>query len=202
MHSMDGFQLCQKVKTNERTSHIPVILLTAKTMPENEISGLNAGADDYIRKPFNPTILIARIRRLLDLGKQLKEYYSRKVTLQPTNIEITPYDEKFLHKAMSYIEANLLNPDLTTESLGLELGMSHSTLFRKIKALTGLSISEFIRSIRLKRAAQLLESSHLTVAEAAFQTGFSELKYFRMYFKKQFGCLPSQYGKPQKVRTL
>lgn len=195
MDKMDGFEFCNKIKNNEKTSHIPVILLTAKTMPENELSGLDAGADDYIKKPFNPTILIARVRRLLESRKKLKEYYSRKVTLQPTNVEITSYDEKFLQKAMAYIEANLLNPELSTESLGLELGMSHSTLYRKIKALTGQSINGFIRSIRLKRAAQLLESGEFTVAEVAFETGFSEVKYFRTYFKEQFGCLPSEYAR-------
>lgn len=199
MANMNGFELCQKVKHNEKTSHIPVILLTAKIMPENELSGLDAGADDYIKKPFNPIILIARVRRLLESHKQLKEYYSRKVTLQPTNIEITPYDEKFLQKAMTYIEANLLNPDLCADSLGFELGMSHSTLYRKLKALTGHSINEFVRSIRLKRAAQLLESGEFSISEVASQTGFSEVKYFRTYFKEQFGCLPSEYPKSKSV---
>lgn len=202
MEQMDGFDLCNRLKNNEKTSHIPVILLTAKTMPEHELSGLHAGADDYIRKPFNPTILIARVRRLLESHKKLKEYYGRKITLQPTNVEITSYDEKFLQKAMSYIEANLLSSELSTESLGHELGMSHSTLYRKIKALTGQSINGFIRSIRLKRAAQLLESGEYSVAEAAFETGFSEVKYFRTYFKEQFGCLPSEYAKSKNTTPL
>lgn len=195
MDKMDGFELCYKVKNNVATSHIPVILLTAKNMPESELSGLDAGADDYIKKPFNPILLVARIRRLLESRKKLKEYYGKKVTLQPTNVEITPFDEKFLQKAMTYIEANLLNPELTTESLGYELGMSHSRLYRKLKALTGLTIQEFIRSIRIKRAAQLLETGEYNVSEAAVQTGFSEMKYFRNYFKEQFGCLPSEYFK-------
>jgi signal transduction histidine kinase/ligand-binding sensor domain-containing protein/AraC-like DNA-binding protein len=201
MESMDGFEVCRRIKTNERTSHIPVILLTAKILPENELLGLKNGADDYIKKPFNPTILTARMHRLLDARKQLKEYYSRKVTLQPTNIEITPYDEKFLKKAMSFIEANLLTPGLNNESLEAELGMSHSTLYRKLKALTGLSIHEFIRSIRLKRAAQLLESGEVSVSEAAYQTGFSEMKYFRAYFKGQFGCLPSEYVRTRNPQS-
>lgn len=195
MQEMDGFELCQSIKTNEKTSHIPVILLTAKVMPEDELLGLKNGADDYIKKPFVPSILTARIKRQLEARKQLREYYSRKVTLQPTNIEITPYDEKFLKKAMAFIENNLLNPEFHNECLEKELGMSHSTLYRKLKALTGLSIHEFIRSIRLKRAAQLLESGSITVSEAAYQTGFSEMKYFRLYFKNQFGCLPSEYLK-------
>lgn len=193
MDTIDGFEVCHNVKNNTHTSHIPVILLTAKNMPENELSGFNVGADDYIKKPFNPAILVARVKRLLESRKQLKEYYSRKVTLQPTNIEITPYDEAFLQKAMTYVENNLQNQDLTTESLGVELAMSHSTLYRKLKALTGLTINEFIRSIRIKRAAQLLETGEYSVSEAAFETGFSEVKYFRNYFKEQFGCLPSEY---------
>jgi DNA-binding response OmpR family regulator len=201
MENTDGFEVCNSVKNNVRTSHIPVILLTAKNMPENELTGLSAGADDYIKKPFNPIILIARVRRLLDSCKRLKEYYSRKITLQPTNIEITPYDEKFLQKAMTYVEANLQNTDLSAELLGRELGMSHSTLYRKLKALTGQSINEFIRSIRIKRAAQLLETGEYTVSEAAFQTGFSEVKYFRNYFKDQFGCLPSEYSKSSRETT-
>jgi len=202
MGTIDGFEVCNQVKNNIRTSHIPVVLLTAKNMPENELSGLSAGADDYIKKPFNPIILIARVRRLLESRKQLKEYYSKKVTLQPTNVEITPYDEKFLQKAMTYIEANLLDPNLSAESLGNELAMSHSTLYRKIKALTGQSIHEFMRSIRIKRAAQLLETGQYTVSEAAFQTGFSEVKYFRGYFKDQFNCLPSEYAKAKKEEII
>jgi signal transduction histidine kinase/ligand-binding sensor domain-containing protein/DNA-binding response OmpR family regulator len=198
---MDGFALCQQIKTNEKTSHIPVILLTAKIMPENELLGLKNGADDYIKKPFIPSILHARIGRQLEARKHLKEYYSRKVTLQPTNIEITSYDEKFLKKAMAFIEDNLLNSEFNNESLEKELGMSHSTLYRKLKALTGLSIHEFIRSIRLKRAAQLLESGSVSVSEAAYQTGFSEMKYFRSYFKSQFGCLPSEYLKTKTPKT-
>ena len=194
MPAMDGFELCRRIKTNEKTSHIPVILLTAKIMPENELQGLSTGADDYIKKPFIPSILDARIKSLLKARKQLKEYYSRKITLQPTNLEITSYDEVFLKKAMTFIEVNLLNPEFNNESLEKELGMSHSTLYRKIKALTGMSIHEFIRSIRLKRAAQLLESG-CSISEAAYQTGFSEMKYFRSYFKAQFGCLPSEYVK-------
>jgi signal transduction histidine kinase/CheY-like chemotaxis protein/AraC-like DNA-binding protein len=201
MENMDGFELCNKVKNNVRTSHIPVILLTAKNMPESELSGLDAGADDYIKKPFNPIILIARVRRLLESRKQLKEYYSKKITLQPTNIEITNHDEKFLQKAMAYVEANLLNPDLSAESLGYEMAMSHSTLYRKLKALTGQSINEFTRAIRLKRAAQLLETGQYSVADAALQTGFSEVKYFRNYFKAQFGCLPSEYARTTNKST-
>lgn len=199
MEKIDGFEVCHSIKNNVHTSHIPVILLTAKNMPENELSGFNVGADDYIKKPFNPTILLARIKRLLESRKQLKEYYSRKVTLQPTNIEITSYDEAFLQKAMNYVEANLQNQNLTTESLGLELAMSHSTLYRKLKALTGLTINEFIRSIRIKRAAQLLETGEYSVSEAAFETGFSEVKYFRNYFKEQFGCPPSEYTTRKKT---
>jgi signal transduction histidine kinase/ligand-binding sensor domain-containing protein/DNA-binding response OmpR family regulator len=200
MPEMDGFEFCQRIKTNEKTSHIPVILLTAKIMPENELFGLTHGADDYIKKPFVPSILAARINRQLEGRKQLKEYYSKRVTLQPTNIEITSYDEKFLKKAMAFIEANLLNPGFNNEALEKELGMSHSTLYRKLKALTGLSIHEFIRSIRLKRAAQLLESG-VSVSEAGYQTGFSEMKYFRSYFKAQFGCLPSEYLKKRAQKT-
>lgn len=200
MAEMDGFEFCHHIKTNEKTSHIPVILLTAKIMPENELFGLRNGADDYIKKPFIPSILHARIKRQLAARKLLKEYYSRKVTLQPTNIEITPFDEKFLKKAMAFIEDNLQNAAFNNESLEKELGMSHSTLYRKVKALTGLSIQEFIRSIRLKRAAQLLESG-LSVSEAAYQTGFSEMKYFRAHFKAQFGCLPSEYTRAKTSTT-
>ncbi len=199
MEKIDGFEVCHNVKNNVNTSHIPVLLLTAKNMPENELSGFNVGADDYVKKPFNPAILIARVKRLLESRKQLKEYYGRKITLQPTNIEITSYDEIFLQKAMTYVEANLQNQDLTTESLGLELAMSHSTLYRKLKALTGLTINEFIRSIRIKRAAQLLETGEYSVSEAAFETGFSEVKYFRNYFKEQFGCPPSEYMTHKKT---
>lgn len=200
MPGMDGYALSRQLKMDERTSHIPLILLTARTMPQYELEGLETGADDYIKKPFHMGVLQARIHRLLVSRRRLQAYYSRKVTLQPTEVEITPQDEQFLQKAITLVEDNLLNQALNTQFLASGLYMSDSTLYRKLKALTGQTIQDFIRSIRLKRAAQLLEA-HVSVTEAAYQTGFSDPKYFRTCFKKQFGCTPSAYSRSPRIST-
>ncbi len=194
MPEMTGTTLCTKLKSDARTSHIPVILLTARTPLIFKIEGLETGADDYITKPFNLNILEARVWNLLESRQLLRERYRKEINLQPVNVAITSPDEKFLSKAMSYIEKNIAESNLSVEDLGREVGMSRVTLYRKIKALTNQSAVEFIRTIRLKRAAQLLEQNKLNVSEIAYMVGFMDIDYFRRCFKEQYGYTPKEYA--------
>ncbi|MGE6219484.1 two-component regulator propeller domain-containing protein [Nubsella zeaxanthinifaciens] len=190
----DGITLCKTLKTDTRTSHIPVVLLTARTPIIFNIEGLETGADDYITKPFNLNMLEARIWNLLDNRQKLRERYSKEVTLQPTNVAITSPDEKFLEKIMAFIEKNIAEPELSVEELGNVAGMSRVTLYRKIKALTNQTAIEFIRSVRLKRAAQLLQQNKFNVNEVAYMVGFSDVDYFRRCFKEEFKLTPKEYA--------
>jgi len=193
MPGMDGFELCEKIKKEERTAHIPIILLTAKTADQFKIKGLTTGADAYLTKPFNPEELKTRVYSLLKNRKMLKESFSKKVKLEPTDIEISSYEEDFLNKAVQIVEKQMHEADFNTEVLASSLNMSSSTLYRKLKQLTGMSTSIFIRTIRLKRAAQLLADPQKTIAEISVQVGISDLKYFRKCFRELFGSSPSDY---------
>lgn len=190
----DGITLCKNLKTDTKTSHIPVVLLTARTPIIFNIEGLETGADDYITKPFNLNMLEARVWNLLDNRQKLRERYSKEVTLQPTNVAITSPDEKFLEKIMAFIEKNIAEPELSVEELGNVAGMSRVTLYRKIKALTNQTAIEFIRSVRLKRAAQLLQQNKFNVNEVAYMVGFSDVDYFRRCFKEEFKLTPKEYA--------
>lgn len=193
MPEMTGTTLCGKIKSDARTSHIPVILLTARTPLIYKIEGLETGADDYITKPFSLRVLETRVSNLLALRKQLRERFSKDVYLQPTNMAITSPDEKFLKKVMDFIDKNMEETTLSVEELGKDVGMSRVTLYRKIKALTNQTAIEFIRNVRLKRAAQLLEQNKLNVNEVAYMVGFTDVDYFRKCFKEQFGYTPKEY---------
>lgn len=193
MPEVSGIELCRILKTDSKTSHIPIILLTARTPLIYKIEGLEIGADDYITKPFSIKMIESRVWNLLYSRQQLRNRYSREVTLQPTNLAITSLDEIFLKKVMDFIEANLTEPTLNVEDLGKEVFMSRVTLYRKIKALTNQSAIEFIRTIRLRRAAQLLENSGYNVGEVAYSVGFTDIDYFRKCFKEQFGKTPKAY---------
>ena len=200
MPEMNGTVLCNKIKSDIRTSHIPVILLSARTPLIFKIEGLETGADDYITKPFSVNILEARVRNLIESRKKLRDRYSKEISLQPQNVAITSPDEKFLSKVMLFIEANLAEPTLTVEELGKEIGMSRATLYRKMKALTNQTAIEFIRGVRLKRAAQLLAQNKFNVSEVAYMVGFMDVDYFRKCFKEQFGFTPKEYTEHSKVK--
>ena len=191
MPEMDGNELCKLIKQDKRTAHIPVILLSAKQATESKVEGLSIGADDYVTKPFNMTILALRIRKLIELSR----YNTSKGTIDPapSEIVITSLDEKLIEKAIKYVEDNISRSDLSVEELSRELGMSRVHLYKKLLQITGKTPIEFIRVIRLKRAAQLLRDSQLHVSEIAFQVGFNNPKYFSRYFKEEFGVLPSAY---------
>ena len=195
MPGMDGVALCKTFKTNINTSHIPVILLSAKADLESKIDGLETGADDYLSKPFNSYELQVRVKNLIRSRQILKERFSdsKKLILEPKEISITTLDEKFLKNVLQVIEQNMADSTFRVETLGRELQMDSEAVYRKIKALTGKTAVEFIRNIRLKRAAQLLRQKKLTVAEVTYNVGFNDLQYFRTCFKKQFGVSPSEY---------
>jgi ligand-binding sensor domain-containing protein/signal transduction histidine kinase/DNA-binding response OmpR family regulator len=201
MPEMDGITLCSQLKGDTRTSHIPVILLTARTPLIFNIEGLETGADDYMTKPFNLTMLEARVWNLLDSRQKLRDRYRKEITLQPKNVAITSPDEKFLERVMTFIEKNMAEPSLSVEELGKEAGMSRVTLYRKIKALTNQTAVEFVRSVRLKRAAQLLEQNKLNVNEVAYMVGFLDIDYFRRCFKEEFGYTPKEFANNANEKT-
>lgn len=193
MPEMDGYELCEKVKNDVRTSHIPLILLTAHTAQEQELHGLESGADDYITKPFNLDILSLRIQKLLELRSYRQQRFKNQIDIQPADITITPLDEKLIKNAIKLVEENISDGEFSVEKLSKELGISRVHLYKKMISITGKSPIEFIRIIRLKRAAQLLRESQLHISEIAYQVGFNNPKNFSKYFKEEFNVLPSQY---------
>ena len=192
MPGMDGNELCRLIKENKGTAHIPVILLTARQAVESKVKGLQTGADDYVTKPFNMIVLVLRIRKLIELSRY-KQATQTTIDPTPSDIVITSLDEKLIEKAIKYVEDNISRSDLSVEELSRELGMSRVHLYKKLLQITGKSPIEFIRVIRLKRAAQLLRESQLHVSEVAYEVGFNNPKYFSRYFNEEFGVLPSAY---------
>ncbi|WP_068825754.1 hybrid sensor histidine kinase/response regulator transcription factor [Wenyingzhuangia fucanilytica] len=193
MPIMDGLQFCEKLKTTKTTSHIPVIMLTAKISQESELKGLKNGADDYIRKPFDTELLKIKLKNIIKNRDILRKRFNREINLQPKEVTVTSTDELFLQQAIDIVEKHMMNTDFSVEMLVKEMGHSRSNLYLKFKEITGLSSSEFIRNIRLKRAVQLFEQSDLSVKEIMYMTGFNTASYFAKCFKKQFGVIPSEY---------
>jgi signal transduction histidine kinase/ligand-binding sensor domain-containing protein/DNA-binding response OmpR family regulator len=193
MPEMDGVTLCQKLKTDERTSHIPVILLTAKASGGDKITGLETGADDYMIKPFQSQELIVRIHNLIETRRRLRERYSQEITLQPTSLNINSIDQQFLERVMQIVEDHLSDTSFGVEAFSQEIGMSRGQLFRKLKALTDQSPGDIICHMRLQRAAELLVKRAGNITDVAYLTGFSDPSYFTKAFKKQFGKTPSEY---------
>lgn len=189
----DGYELCREIKKDIATSHIPVILLTAKASEESIIQGLKTGADDYITKPFNSKILCARIENLIELRRQMQLKIQRQKMLLPAEISVSSMDEEFLKEFQGIIEKNLSDPELDIETLCKVLYMGRATLFRKILALTGETPKQFIQSYRLERAAQLLKSRFGNITEVAFEVGFSSTAYFTKCFKEKFNRVPSAF---------
>jgi len=193
MPKMDGFQLCAKLKTDEITSHIPVILLTARATKASKLEGLETGADDYLIKPFDAEELHVRIRNLITQRRQLRARFSQKLSVDPHEIAVTSADERFLQRALNLIEEKMVDPDFNAEEFSRLIGLSRSQLHRKLDALTGQSATEFIRSIRLKRAASLMKQGYGNISEIAFEVGFNHLSYFTQCFRKEFGVNPKDF---------
>lgn len=198
MPVMNGIELCREIKTDVHLSHIPIILLTARTADENQLEGLELGADDYITKPFNLDILKLRIKRFIEWTKRCHYEFKEKMDISPSEITITTLDEQLIEKAIKIVEENIADPNFTVESLSESLGLSRSHLYKKLMFITGKGPAEFIRIIRLKRGRQLLEKSQMQIAEIAYAVGFNSPKRFTQNFKNEFGMSPSEFLKGLK----
>ena len=204
MPEMDGFTLCQQLKTDERTSHIPVILLTAKSSQSDQVSGLETGADIYITKPFGTKVLELSVRNLLSSREKMRQKFSHQIIAEPvpdkTTAEtvedsfVNSVDKEFLEKVMLLIEDHMDDPEFGVAMLAKKVAMSQPILYKKLKAVTDMSVNDFIKSLRLKKAAQLLHQKDLTVYEIAYAVGYNDRKYFSQEFKKQFGKTPSEFA--------
>ncbi|KAA3619565.1 MAG: response regulator [Calditrichaeota bacterium] len=194
MPVMDGIVLCEKLKTDQRISHIPVILLTARAGQMDKLVGLETGADDYLTKPFDARELNIRAKNLIEQRRNLRERFSREVTIKPSEITVTSIDEQFLQQAIEIVEQNIANSAFDIDQFCKNIAMSRSTLNRKLRALTGSSTNEFIRILRLKRAAQLLQQKNATIVEIAYEVGFNNPSWFAECFREQFGTSPSEYN--------
>ncbi|MFK8162577.1 MAG: two-component regulator propeller domain-containing protein [Lewinella sp.] len=196
MPKMDGMEFCKTIKSNLRTSHLPVILLTAKVGKESKYQGLEIGADEYISKPFEMKYLLLKIRNLLNNRERLRELFKTTSHLELSKVTVTSIDEQFLADLMAEIEEGIPQFDFSIKTLEQKMGMSHASFYNKIKSLTGQSAKELIFILRMKRAKQVLEdAANIRVAEVAYMVGFSDPKYFSKRFKEYFGCLPSEVGR-------
>lgn len=197
MPDMNGLELCSTIKNDILTSHIPVILLTARASEEYQLEGLNNGADDYITKPFNMEILKLRISKLIERSLKKHELFDEQLKIEPSHIAITPLDRQFVEKAIQIVEDNINNADFSVEELAEKLNISRGYLYKKIVKLTGKNALEFIRLIRMKRAQQLLTESQLQIAEIAYKLGYNSPKVFTKHFKEKFGMTPSEFIRQQ-----
>ncbi len=195
MPRMDGFALCEKIKSNFELSHIPVILLTAKNTMQSKIEGLHAGADAYIEKPFSPEHLNAQIESLLKNRSKIKEYFAKSPLVHINSIAHTKMDEEFLERLYAIIQENLADSMLGVDHLATMMNMSRPTLYRKIKSITDLSPNEMINLSRLKKAAELISNGHTHLNEIADIVGYNSLTQFGRNFHKQFNMTPSEYVK-------
>ena len=197
MPMMDGKELCQRIKGDLMTSHIPVILLTAKKSEENLLRGLDSGCNLYLTKPFNLEVLQLSVKNLLRERKMIQEQNRKKIEINATEVDVVSMDDLLIQKAVELVEKHLDDTQLSVEFLSSELGMSRVHLYKKLQSLTGKSPIEFIRLIRMQRAAQLLTKSQLNVAEVAYRVGYNNAKYFAKHFKAEFEVLPSEYSSRQ-----
>ncbi|WP_279186094.1 hybrid sensor histidine kinase/response regulator transcription factor [Parabacteroides goldsteinii] len=193
MPEMNGLELCRRIKEDQNFCHIPVILLTAKSMVSQIEEGLEAGADDYIVKPFHVSLLKARIKNILSLREKMKNLYGESLTLKQLGVEKPEEDNDFLNRYIEIVKANISNQELDVSVIYQALGMSRANFYRKVKAVTGLSPIELIKNIRLEAGAKLLKESNINVSEVAQHIGFSSRSYFARSFKAVYGMSPTEY---------
>lgn len=194
MPVMDGIEMTRQLKESFETSHIPVVLLTVRTEDEEQKVGLQGGADVYVKKPFNSEVLVSQILSLIKNRQLLRSKYREKITVTPSEIAPSNRDEQFVKKVLRIVEENLSSPEFSVQKLAGECGMSQTSLNKKLIVLTGQKAKTFIRTIRLKRAAQLLMQEEKSIAEITYEVGFNDLQYFRKCFVEEFGCLPHEYS--------
>jgi len=199
MPEMDGLELCTTIKNDIRYSHIPVILLTAKASEEHQLEGLNTGADDYITKPFNMELLKLRIKKIIEMNARRQELFNQQIKIEPSRITITPLDQQLVEKAIQIVEDNMDESEFSVEELAGSLNISRSYFYKKMIKITGKTPIEFIRTIRMKRAQQLLSESQMQVAEIAYMLGYNSPKVFSKHFKEEFHISPSEFMKTNQV---
>lgn len=190
MPEIDGIELCKRIKTDHNLSHLPIILLTAKAMNLYIEEGFQAGADDYIVKPFKVSTLKIRVKNILNRQEKMKEIYGKQLSLKSAGIEVESIDKAFVDKYIAIVKENISNPDFNIDQLCKELAISRANLYRKVKAITTLSPAEMIRNIRLECASELLRNSQLTATEIAIQVGFGSYSHFSDFFKSIYGISP------------
>ena len=193
MPKLDGFKLCEKLKSDERTSHIPIILLTAKASSQDKINGFKTGADDYIMKPFEPNELVERIKNLIEQRKRIHDHFRKHGLLELDDSKVNNLDKEFLNKVVNTISKNISSESFCVELLAEKLFISRSLLHKKLVSLTGESPVELIRRIRLQKATELMEKKFGNISQIAMEVGFNSSAYFTECFKEQFGISPSQY---------
>ncbi|WP_234671644.1 two-component regulator propeller domain-containing protein [Dyadobacter sp. CY261] len=195
MGGTSGIELCRQMKLDMALSHIPVILITASTSQDVRLKGIEGGADDYISKPFDKDILVARVTSILRNRNDLQRYFYNEITLQTSDFKISAEYKEFLNECIRVVENHITDPAFNVKVLASEIGMSHSTLYNRIKSISGQSATSFVRFIRLRKAAQLLITTDITISETAFSVGINDIRYFREHFQKLFGMKPSDYVK-------
>jgi DNA-binding response OmpR family regulator len=200
MPVMDGFEFCNRIKSSEKTSHIPIIMLTAKATEDDRIQGLGTGADDYLSKPFNTKELLARAKNLIENRRLLREKFSGNTIIKPSEISVSSRDQVFMEKLLKVVEANIANEKFGVEDLSGAVAMSQSQLHRKLKAIINQSANHFIRMVRMHRAKELLEKNAGNIAEVSYQVGYEDPGYFSKTYKSFFGQLPSEVKKQTLIK--
>ena len=195
MPVMDGFELCKKLKTDDRTSHVPVILLTARVEDGDKVTGLETGADAYLIKPFNSVELLVRVNNLIEIRNKMRAKFSGKLMVKPAEIAVTSRDRLFMQRVIVAVDKYLDDAHFSVEQLGREMFMSTSQINRKLKALINQPAVRFIRQQRLRRAMEMLKNNAGSIGEISFKVGFEDPGYFTKVFKSYFGCLPSEAEK-------
>ena len=193
MPVLSGIELCRQLKGNIITSHIPIILLTAKSTLEDKIDGIETGADAYITKPFNIKYIEAVAKNLIETRKKLFQRFSQDAYILPKEMTTNQLDQNFLEKIIKYVEENITRTELSVDDLAAYLLMSPGHTWRKVKSLTGLSTNEFVRTIKLKKAVKIMNEGNLNISEIAYKVGFSSPAYFTKCFKEQYGKSPSAF---------
>jgi len=194
MPKMDGIEMCTTLKKDLRTGHIPVIMITARAMSADMKEGYDVGADAYITKPFDIDVLLSRVENILQSREKLKDIYGKRFSLESLGVEVTSADERFMQKLYEVLERNVSNPELNLDNFCRDIGMSRANMYRKLKAITNLSPSEFIRNFRLEMGAKILKEAKLTVSEVYVAVGFNSHAYFSNCFKALYGMSPSEYA--------